>query len=104
MTSCERSASFFTELQAVFDRSPLAARVEGIGCMFAIYVGTREPVRSIREVRGLDQAIRRRFFSRCIEEGVYFHTDFSVSTAHDDATLDEVLERIERIAHEPGWG
>jgi glutamate-1-semialdehyde 2,1-aminomutase len=100
----ERSAGFFAELQGVFDRSPLAARVHGVGCMFAIYLGTREPVTSLREVRGLDLALRRSFFSRCIEDGVYFHTDFSVSTAHDEAMLAEVLERIERIANEPGWG
>lgn len=99
----ERSATFFATLQGIFDRSPLAARVHGVGCMFAIYLGTREPVRSLREVRALDADLRRRFFSRCIEAGVYFHTDFSVSTAHDPTVLDTVLERIEGIANEPGW-
>lgn len=98
-----RSATFFEQLQGVFDRSPLAARVSGVGCMFAIYVGTREPVRSLREVRALDLDLRRRFFARCIDAGIYFHTDFSVSTAHDAATLDTVLERIEGIAGQPGW-
>jgi hypothetical protein len=71
--------------------------------MFAIYVGTREPVRSLREVRALDLGLRRRFFSRCIEAGVYFHTDFSVSTAHDAVTLNTVLERMEDVANQPGW-
>ena len=99
----KRSGEFFDQLQAVFDRSPLAARVQGIGCMFSIYLGTRDPVLSCGDVRVLDQDLRRRFFTRCIEEGVYFHTDFSVSTAHDQALLDEVLERIEGVANEPGW-
>jgi glutamate-1-semialdehyde 2,1-aminomutase len=98
-----RSATFFEQLQGVFDRSPLAAHVHGVGCMFAVYVGTREPVRSLREVRALDLGLRRRFFSRCIEAGVYFHTDFSVSTAHDATTLDTVLGRLEEIANQPGW-
>ena len=98
-----RAGEFFEQLQAVFDRSPLPARVQGIGCMFSIYVGTREPVRSCSDVRALDRDRVRRFFSRCIDEGVYFHTDFSVSTAHDPALLAEVLERIEGIANEPGW-
>ena len=98
-----RSAGFFEDLQAVFDRSALPARVQGIGCMFSIYVGTRDPVRSCRDVHALDKALARRFFTRCIEEGVYFHTDFSVSAAHDSTVLDEVLERIERITREPGW-
>jgi len=99
----ERAGEFFNQLQGVFDRSALPARVQGIGCMFSIYVGTRDPIRSCRDVRALDQTLVRRFFSRCIDEGVYFHTDFTVSTAHDRALLDEVLERIEHVASEPGW-
>ena len=99
----KRAGEFFDQLQTVFDRSALPARVQGIGCMFSIYVGTREPVRSCRDVRALDQTLVRRFFSRCIDEGVYFHTDFSVSTAHDGPILSEVLERIEHITREPGW-
>jgi glutamate-1-semialdehyde 2,1-aminomutase len=99
----DQAAGFFDQLQGIFDRSPLPARVQGIGCMFTIYVGTREPVTSCLDVRALDRTLVRRFFSRCIDEGVYFHTDFSISTAHDAAILDEVLERIERIAAEPGW-
>ncbi len=99
----QRAGDFFDQLQAVFDRSPLPARVQGIGCMFSVYLGTREPVLSCGDVRALDQDLRRRFFSRCIDEGVYFHTDFSVSLAHDDRLLAEVLERMERVANEPGW-
>jgi len=99
----ERAGGFFERLQAVFDRSPLPARVQGLGCMFAIYVGTRDPVASYRDMRALDPDLAKRFFTRCIDEGVYFHTDFSVSAAHDPAILDDVLGRLERIANEPGW-
>lgn len=99
----DRAAGFFGELQAVFDRSPLPARVQSEGIMFSIYVGTREPVRSYADMNALDRDLARRFFTRCIDEGMYFHTDFCVSAAHDASLLDEVLARIERIAHEPGW-
>ncbi len=99
----ERAGGFFEQLQALFDRSPLPARVQSIGCMFHVYLGTREPVTSYSDMRGLDRDLARRFFVRCIEEGMYFHTDFSVSAAHTPAILDDVLERIESIANEPGW-
>jgi glutamate-1-semialdehyde 2,1-aminomutase len=93
-----RVERFFAELQGVLDRSPIAARVQHAGVMFAIYLGTREPVTSYAHIRALDAGLRRRFFSRVIERGVYFHTDFSVSSAHDDALLADVLERVEDAA------
>jgi len=93
-----RAERFYAELQGVLDRSPLAARVQWAGAMFTIYVGTREPVSSLAELRALDPDLRRRFFAGCIDRGVYFHTDFSVSSAHTDELLAEVLERIEDAA------
>ena len=99
----ERAGAFFEQLQAVFDRSSLPARVQSVGCMFHIYVGTREPVSSYADMRSLDRDLARRFFLRCIEEGLYFHTDFSVSAAHTAEILDDVLARIEGIVNEPRW-
>ena len=66
--------------------------------MFGIYVGTREPVRTYADIRALDPDLSRRFFTSCIDKGVYFHTDFSVSAAHSPAILAEVLERMEEAA------
>jgi glutamate-1-semialdehyde 2,1-aminomutase len=99
----DRAGTFFAELQGVFDRSPLPARVQWVGSMFTAYVGTREPVRSYADMNALDRDLASRFYRRCIEDGLYFHTDFCISAAHDDAILAEVLERMERIANEPGW-
>jgi glutamate-1-semialdehyde 2,1-aminomutase len=96
-----RAEQFYLELQAVFDRSPIAGRVESAGAMFAIYLGTREPVTSYADIRALDPTLRRRFFSKVIEQGVYFHTDFSVSAAHTEATLADVLQRIEDVTRHP---
>jgi glutamate-1-semialdehyde 2,1-aminomutase len=97
----ERAQGFFSQLQGVFDHSPIAARIQSVGCMFTIYMGTRDPVRDYADMGALDHELAGRFFRRCIAEGLYFHTDFSVSAAHDDAIFADVLGRIERIAAEP---
>jgi glutamate-1-semialdehyde 2,1-aminomutase len=89
---------FYDDLQGVFDRSPIPARVQYVGAMFSVYLGTREPVTTYADIRALDAELRRRFFSRVIERGVYFHTDFSVSAAHTDEQLAQVLERMEDAA------
>lgn len=93
-----RAERFFRDLQLVFDRSALPAVVQWVGCMFSIYIGTRDPVTDYSTICALDTQRRRWFFVECINEGVYFHTDFSVSAAHDQDVLDRVLERIERVA------
>jgi glutamate-1-semialdehyde 2,1-aminomutase len=97
-TLLPRAERFYRELQGIFDRSPIPAHVGWAGCMFAIYVGTREPVTTYAALRALNQELRRSFFRRVIDAGVYFHTDFSVSSAHSDAVLSDVLERIEGVA------
>ncbi len=93
-----RAERFYADLQAVLDRSPIPARVQHVGVMFAIYLGTREPVVSYADMRALDLGLRNRFFSRLIEDGVYFHTDFSVSAAHTDEQLAAVLAHVEDAA------
>ncbi|MGO8685690.1 MAG: aspartate aminotransferase family protein [Candidatus Dormibacteria bacterium] len=91
-----RSERFFRQLQGIFDASPIPARVQWLGCMFTVYMGTRDPVTSYAQMRALDTALAKRYFSRCIADGVYFHTDFTVSAAHSESILDQVLERMER--------
>jgi glutamate-1-semialdehyde 2,1-aminomutase len=93
-----RAERFYGDLQDMFDASPLAARVQGLGCMFGIYLGTRDPVTSYGDIRALDADLNRRFFASCIEQGVYFHTDFSVSAAHSTDLLDQVIERMAKVA------
>jgi glutamate-1-semialdehyde 2,1-aminomutase len=95
-----RSEVFFRDLQEMFDRSPVPARVQWVGCMFAIYVGTRDPVVSYADMAGLDANLSKSYFNRCIEDGVYFHTDYTVSAAHSKSVLDQVLERMERATRQ----
>jgi glutamate-1-semialdehyde 2,1-aminomutase len=93
-----RAQGFYSELQAMFDASPLPARVQSMGCMFHIYLGTRDPVTSYADIRRLDSELNRRFFAGCIEEGVYFQTDFLVSAAHSAEILEEVIARLAKVA------
>ena len=93
-----RSERFFRQLQTVFDASPVPAHVQWVGCMFTVYIGTREPVTTYAQMRALDAALAKRYFSRCIADGVYFHTDFTVSAAHSESILAQVLERMEHAA------
>jgi glutamate-1-semialdehyde 2,1-aminomutase len=92
----DRAEGFFRRLQTMFDEGPIPARVQWVGAMFTVYVGTRDPVLGYGDIRLLDRELGRGYFARCIENGVYFHTDFSVSMAHGQAELDEVLDRMER--------
>jgi len=92
---------FLGGLQAMFDASPVPARVEWLGCGFGLYVGTRDPVRSTADTRRLDPEAARTYFTRCIERGVYFHTDFTISAAHGSEVLDEALDRMADAASTP---
>jgi glutamate-1-semialdehyde 2,1-aminomutase len=96
-----RADRFYADLQAIFDRSSTPAVVQSVGAMFAIYLGRREPLTTYAEIRALDADLRRRFFTRVIERGVYFHTDFSVSAAHTDEVLNDALQRIEDVVRVP---
>jgi glutamate-1-semialdehyde 2,1-aminomutase len=97
-TLTARAEGFYEDLQKALDSTPLPARVHGLGCMFGLYIGTREPVRDYAGIRALDADLARRFFTECIRDGIYFHTDFSISAAHDGEQLAEVVERLVRVA------
>lgn len=96
-----RTDGFLSRLQAMFDASPVPARVEWLGCGFGVYIGTRDPVRRAEDTWRLDRAAARTYFTRCIERGVYFHTDFTISAAHSAEVLDEALDRMSDAASLP---
>lgn len=95
-----RSSSFFEGLQASFDQIGFPASVQYIGCSFYIYVGTRQPIEEYRDFSRLNPALAKAFFSKCIQKGVYFHTDFTVSHSHDEATLARATELLLAAAQE----
>ena len=95
-----RVDSFMNALQSGLDEVGFPARVKHLGCNFYIYVGTLEPIVAYRDFDKLDLQLARAFFLKCIEKGVYFHTDFTVSAMHDEATLDRALGLIIQSARE----
>ena len=95
-----RVDGFLAGLQADFDEIGFPARVQHLGCNFFIYVGTREPIRNYRDFDQLDPDLARRFFRKCIEKGLYFHTDFTISAQHDAETLAKSAALIRSAAEE----
>ena len=93
-----RSEAFYRDLTDMFASVGLPAVVAHAGCGFAIYIGATEPVVTYAQVRAYDSELRKRFFAACIANGVYFHTDFTISDAHTEADLREVLGRMETAA------
>ena len=95
-----RTDSFLADLQASFDEISFPARIQSLGCSFYIYIGTREPVSEYKDFVRLNPALAKAFYSKCVEKGVYFHTDFTVSEKHDEATLRKAAEIIVSAARE----
>lgn len=94
-TWLRRVNNFYERVQAIFDEENFPAIVQGIGCTFGIYIGTREPVRNYHDIaEKTNPAIREAFFRKCIAKGLYFHTDFTVSAMHTEDTLAESLDLI----------
>jgi glutamate-1-semialdehyde 2,1-aminomutase len=100
-----RVDSFLQAVQTAFDEEGFPAIVQHLGCTFGIYVGTRQPVRNYHDIaQKTDPALRTAFFSRCIEKGMYFHTDFTVSAMHDEETLASAASLIREAARETKAG
>ncbi|HTU30520.1 MAG TPA: aminotransferase class III-fold pyridoxal phosphate-dependent enzyme [Solirubrobacteraceae bacterium] len=98
-TLTERTRNLATALESALRNCGLAARVQSAGCGYGIYLGTNEPIRSCADIRReVDGELARRFFTACIEESVYFHTDFTVTLAHTDEVLAEIVSRVTRAA------
>jgi len=93
-----RADAFLNRLQAVLDEAGVPARVQWLGPNFFIYFGLREPVTEYGQFAKMDRELMERFFRGCIKEGVYFHTDFTVSAQHSETVLEEALGVFKRVA------
>jgi glutamate-1-semialdehyde 2,1-aminomutase len=95
-----RVDTFMQTLQSNFDEDGFPAIVQHIGCSFSIYAGTRQPVTNYQDFSRLNPALAKALFLKCIEKGVYFHTDFTVSAMHDEETLVKAAGIIREAARE----
>lgn len=104
--------AFYRDLQAIFDRHAIPARVQGLGTRFGIHLGRREPVLSFADAVGHDHDLHRSFMLGCLERGVYFHAFSSsgtpghagFSTAHTAEDFAYTLEAIEATVAEMAKG
>src|SRR5579884_186158 len=96
----------YTELNALFTRHGIAARVQGLGARFGIYFGVPEPIRSYRDAVRHQRESMLRFIAAAARHGVYFH-DYGGAACHHGfcaamtlADTEEVLQRLEDAVRE----
>jgi glutamate-1-semialdehyde 2,1-aminomutase len=102
---CATGDAFYRDLQAIFDRTGVPARVQGMGARFGIYFGITEPVCTWSDALGHDHELNRRFAAGCIARGVYFHGytkqgppgHAGFSLAHRDEDFAETLNVVESV-------
>jgi glutamate-1-semialdehyde 2,1-aminomutase len=98
--------AFYRDLQGVFDRAGLPARVQGMGARFGLYFGRTEPVCTWSDALGHDHELNRRFTAGCIERGVYIHAytrqgppgHAGFSLAHTPEDFAEILSVADSVA------
>lgn len=97
----KRVNDFYSQLQTVFDEENFPAIVQGLGCTFGIYIGTRESVTSYHHIaERTNPELRKTFFLKCIEKRLYFHTDFTISAQHDEGLLSRSLSLLREVVRE----
>jgi glutamate-1-semialdehyde 2,1-aminomutase len=102
-TLTARTRSLAGAIETALRGAGLSARVQSEGCGYGIYLGTNDPIRSCADIRReVDVDLAKRFFTACIKEGVYFHTDFTVTMAHTDEVLAQIVSRVTRAAERVG--
>ena len=103
---------FYGDLQAVFDRAGIPARVQGMGARFGIYFGRTEPVTTWADALTHDHDLNRAFVTGCMERGVYFHGytrqgppgHAGISIAHKPEDFAETLTVVEAVAKDLAAG
>ena len=91
-------ADYYTDrLQKLFDYNHIPVKVQALGSQYYPYFGTTEPVTDYKQFAGLDWKLNNKFFKGCIDEGLYFHTDLTVSAAHTKEDMDITLEKMQKV-------
>lgn len=89
-----RAGVFYGNLSEAINGAGLPARVQGEGVGYGVYIGTTEKIDSVADIRRyVDHDLASNFFTACLEQGVYFHTDFTVTSAHTEQILAELVDR-----------
>jgi len=94
----QKTDPFYHNIEKIFQNRGLPATVQHLGAGFHIFLGTEGPLENYNDLQHVDRELTRKFFSACIDRGLYFHTDFTVSAAHDETILNEALNRMDDAA------
>lgn len=89
-------------LRGIFARHQIAARVQGLGARFGIYLGITDEVRNFADAQRHNRQTMLRFIAHAIAEGVYFH-DYGGAACHHGfcwsmtaADASEALQQLDR--------
>jgi glutamate-1-semialdehyde aminotransferase len=87
-------------LRGVLAAAGLDVRVQAYGPRFSLLFGVAQQPRNYADVATADRDTERRFYREALREGVYLHHGWhhGISAVHDDAVLDEALDRLGRAA------
>ena len=87
-------------MRDVFADAGLLVRVQQYGARFSLLFGIEEEPRRYRDVARTDHATADRFYRYAIDAGIYLHPGWhhGISAAHEDADLDEALEKLDGAA------
>jgi glutamate-1-semialdehyde 2,1-aminomutase len=88
---------FYENLQKLFDDNGIPTRVQHLGSNYFTYFGVDEPVTNYYQFDKIDWEFTNKFYKNCIEEGLYYHTDFTVSAAHTKEVMDLTLEKMQKV-------
>jgi glutamate-1-semialdehyde aminotransferase len=94
-----RAQALYKEMNSIFQRKGVSARVQGVGCRFSILFGpaSKKKPRNYREALEQDSALSNRFYLEMMKRGVFFHSMWhhGITGSHTDADIAEVLEAVE---------
>lgn len=94
---------YFCEgMKELFAKYGIQVQIPYLGSNFFIYFGPDKEVRSYSDFALIDTSYARKFFRSCIDRGIYFHTDLTVSAAHTRDDIDHTLEVFEEIVQDIG--
>jgi len=88
---------FYENLQKLFDDNGIPTRVQHLGSNYFTYFGVNEPITNYYQFDKIDWKFTNEFYKNCIEEGLYYHTDFTVSAAHTKEDMNLTLEKMQAI-------
>ncbi len=113
-TLTANAAWFYDNMQAIFDRAHLPARIQGIGARFGLYFGVdpTAPITTYAQAAAHDPALASRFIGSALLRGVYIHGysaahapgHAGISLAHTRAVLTDALDRLDAAARDMAGG